>query len=241
VLLVDHRGHGESTGGTQNVFPPPHTVEACVQDTRRLVKSLLDKGEILTEPSVIIGHSFGGKVSLKYRDEVDNSSVLTWVLDATPGPINPEIFDTDNEKESVVRLKKVLRTLPPWTTKAQLVKLLTDAHFSQMVAQWMTTNVVTKEDGSAGFMFDLDTVDQLFEDYCRIDMFPGLKQKAVNKPVHFLRAGRNRTMWTSSVLEKFEHDVDKDTVFLHTMPKAGHFLHAEDPDGVYNIITKTLD
>jgi pimeloyl-ACP methyl ester carboxylesterase len=235
ALLVDHRGHGESNLD----FSPPHTVQSCTDDVRLLVETLLRNGELMNEPNVVIGHSFGGKVALKYREQSEKP-ILSWILDAAPGPINPELFDTDNQRESVVRLKKVLRTLPPWKTKAQLVKALTDANFSLMVAQWMTTNVVTKQDGSLEFAFNLDIIDTLFDDYCKLNMFPSLSNRDLHKPVHFLRAGRNKMMWTEQVLSNFDHNVDKETVFLHTMLKAGHFLHAEDPEGVYNIIVKTL-
>ena len=235
ALLVDHRGHGESG----NDFPLPHTVEACAEDAKILFKQLRDEGVLLADPSVIVGHSFGGKVSLKLRDMLDAPN-LTWILDSAPAPINPKLFDSDNQRESVVRLKRELATLPEWKTKAELVKLLTDRHFSQMVAQWMTTNVAAKADGTLGFVFDLQVVNTLFDDYCRLDMFPQLAAKNLEKQVHFLRAAKNRQMWTETVLESFATYVDKDTVHLHSM-NAGHFVHAEDPDGVYALMKPTLD
>lgn len=53
LMLVTLRAHGNSERGL-----PPHTVQACSHD----VACLLDDEKIGT-PDVVIGHSFGGKVS----------------------------------------------------------------------------------------------------------------------------------------------------------------------------------
>ena len=236
AVLVDHRGHGDSGSN----FSPPHNLDSCVEDVRRLIGQLKFDNLIIKDPSVVVGHSFGGKLALKWRD-ASESIRLTWTLDSAPAPINPAYFDSENKKESVVRLKKDLKTIGEFKTKADLVKKLQDHGFSAMVAQWMTTNVSTRADGSVGFVFDLNIVDPLFEDYCKQDLFPSLTANRPSSHVHFLRAGRNHHMWTDAVLSKFEHFVDKETVHLHTMPKAGHFLHAEDPEGVLEIMRPSFD
>ena len=59
IALVDLRLHGESTR-----FDPPHTVQACVEDVRRLMA--LNFG---TSAEALIGHSFGGKVALGLAQE----------------------------------------------------------------------------------------------------------------------------------------------------------------------------
>ena len=184
----------------------------------------------------MVGHSFGGKVALKYRENNISTVRLTWTLDSAPAPINPSLFDSENRSESVVRLKEVLRTLPPWKTKAELAQAISDKGFSPIVSQWMTTNVVSKPDKTVGFIFDLDMVDALFDDYCHQDMFPTLTKKQLDSQVHFLRAGRNRSMWTADVLGKFETLVDQDTVHLHTMSNAGHFVHAQSPEAVHQLM-----
>ena len=72
-VLVDLRGHGMSLGA-----PPPHTIESSAQDLVHLGQHLA------LNIRGIMGHSFGGKVTLQYAalcpDELDE----VWVLDSTP-------------------------------------------------------------------------------------------------------------------------------------------------------------
>ena len=81
-VLVDLRHHGQSSGA-----PPPNTLAACAQDLRALAQHLG------AEPAVLIGHSFGGKVSIEYArqyapEEAESPAGAlrqVWVLDAVPG------------------------------------------------------------------------------------------------------------------------------------------------------------
>ena len=54
MLLVTLRAHGDSGRGR-----PPHSVSACAQD----VASLLE-AQGVHKPDVVMGHSFGAKVSV---------------------------------------------------------------------------------------------------------------------------------------------------------------------------------
>ena len=88
AVTLDHRGHGKSptppilTGITYD------TVNSCADDVRLLVKSGLlpinPEG-----PTVLCGHSFGGKVALLYLKQCIEAGLPlprhTWILDSLPG------------------------------------------------------------------------------------------------------------------------------------------------------------
>ena len=100
ALLVDHRGHGENTSHsssthTQNNITrqeddnSSNTVQSCAFD----LMNLFTKSDLLVEkvtpPTILCGHSFGGKVSLMYLKLCIEANLPlpkhTWILDSLPG------------------------------------------------------------------------------------------------------------------------------------------------------------
>ena len=67
--------------------------------------------------------------------------------------------------------------------------------------------------------------------------------------IHFLRAGKNQ-IWTEDIINQFKTLEEKKSltnrntqkikrsIRLHTMPNVGHWLHAEDLNGMYDIILR---
>lgn len=62
MVLVDLRNHGKSTG-----IGGPNTLDAAADDLIRL-------GTRIGFPQVLLGHSLGGKVVLKYLQHVSGES-----------------------------------------------------------------------------------------------------------------------------------------------------------------------
>lgn len=230
ALLVDHRGHGDSHG-----FPAPHTVLACSEDCLKLTEHLVNSGGIQAMPKAVVGHSFGGKVALGVRELIPEVKT-TWVLDSSPG--RQSRVDMADSKDSVYRLVERLGEGKGWESKADVVRMVKgEWGFSNSVAMWMTTNVK----GKGEWAFDLKVCEELLEDYCKADFFPRLKNEGRrDQKVYFLRAGRNNSVWTSEVLNRFETEVDGDLIKLITMNDVGHFLHAEKPDEVFSIMLPSL-
>ena len=63
IVLVDLRHHGDSPH-----LPPPNTLAACAADLERLSAAREER------PSVVIGHSFGGKVALEWAGLINSKS-----------------------------------------------------------------------------------------------------------------------------------------------------------------------
>jgi len=156
AILVDHRGHGDS-----DAMIPPHTIQACAEDLRNLLVTLP-----VSPVGTVIGHSFGGKVAIEYSNIAQPVKACV-VLDCPPGPW----VDIDADRDSVARLLALLPRLTPVSSKAELANELEVTHgFSKMVAMWMTTNVK-----GHSWVFNIDTVNALMNDYVSLNLFPMLE------------------------------------------------------------------
>ena len=203
MLLVDHRGHGKSA----TVGDEFSTLAACGEDLETLFSEL----GLPCWPSIVIGHSFGGKVALELsrgalrtkKSKIVSPARHTWVLDALPGATDG---NRSLEPQSVSRVLTELRDILPFDSRGALVRIMKKRGFSETLAQWMTTNTKPTPDGRAyEWAFDLNTIEALFEDYRSADYWPMLRNLdgIDDAKVHFVRAGLNEA-WTPSVLADFE-------------------------------------
>ena len=91
VLLVDLAGHGESSEP-----PIPWTVFDYVQSLKELIDELKIKNPIL------IGHSFGGKVSLAYASKYETQKLILFAP-----PFKKEVANLSLKTKTLKTLKKV--------------------------------------------------------------------------------------------------------------------------------------
>jgi len=215
-VLVDLRNHGASQGA-----PPPHTVTAAADD---LVQLHAEHGP----PDEILGHSFGGKVALRYAQRHPQGLERVWVLDSLAGAVPPS---SDND---VLRVLQALRTVPqPLPSRDDLVSHLTGLGFSTTLGRWLTTNLKRTDSGYV-WVFDLDNIDAMIADYWQLDLWPVLRQAPM--PIEVVRAGKS-DRWDQQVLDRFTTQAGPH-VRLHVLPDAGHWVHVDDPQGLVQLITE---
>jgi len=215
IVTLDHRHHGDSRGA-----PPPDTIAACADDLAALAEALG------VRPRVIVGHSFGGKVALATAERHAEGLAQVWVLDAPPG-----VGDRGEEDHEVVRVVRALRDLPlPLGRRDQVVDELRARGLPQPIALWMTTNL-TPVEGGWGLRFDLDGAERLLRDYFRWDGWPTLERPRARPAVEVVRAERS-DRWDPGTLARFAALPPEVPTRLHLLPRAGHWLHADNPDGL---------
>lgn len=233
-VLVDLRHHGKSVGAE-----PPNTLAACVQDLLEL------SGALGTVPEVVLGHSFGGKVALAYgrhltcvesipHEPARAALQQIWTLDSDPGTQEPS---PDHE---VLRVLRALRASGgPFGTRESSVRELTDQQgLSPGLAQWLATNLERRGEELV-WRFDLDAIEELLEDYFRDDLWPYLETARGTPEHHLLVAGRS-DRWTGSMRERVRGLPPSTSVRLHELPKAGHWVHVDNPDGLLAILREHL-
>lgn len=224
-VLVDQRNHGDSHGA-----PGPHTLQACARDLEALAALLGGP------PDAVLGHSFGGKVALTYARDRGHSLSQVWLLDATPDPL------ADDEALEEHRVARVIRRLrevdQPLARRDAVIPALERLGASPAFAAWMTTNL-RRDEQAGGYVwrFDLDAAEEMLTSYLEADLWPFLEALPGGLEVHLVRGGRSE-LWTDATFARLEALVDP--VTIHTLPSAGHWLHADDPEGLAGVIARYL-
>jgi pimeloyl-ACP methyl ester carboxylesterase len=223
-VLVDLRGHGQSLGA-----PPPHSIASTAQD-------LVNLGEHLgLNIRGVMGHSFGGKVTLAYAalrpDELDE----VWVLDSTP---STRIDGMKNV--GAAHVLDTLEALPPtFPSREFFIDHMAASGMDRPQIEWLAMNV--RRDGDLfRFRLDLPTIRALLEDYFACDLWSVPEQINARRRLGFIIGGRSVTVSgpdrdrlskLASINPKLE---------IHVLEKADHWVHVDDPEGLFAILHKAL-
>lgn len=242
-VLIDLRNHGKSLEA-----PPPHTMESAADD-------LLDLADHLgRNPDVVLGHSLGGKVALSFaRRHVQPRNLRkpsegalrqlrqVWALDSDPGA---QVAGSEHQVRQVMA---ALRAHPgPFATRAEVITRILSAGLSSGLAQWLATNLERKDEGFF-WRLDLDAIDELLDDYFRLDLWNFLEELAQASPalqqplphVHLVVA-ENSDRWSGTMKERALGIAASDHFTLHELPDSGHWVHVDNPDGLLGFLTRHL-
>lgn len=237
AVAMDHRGHGLS-GSTQ---PGQHTVESCANDVLRTLKHH-DLPTVFrdAQPTILCGHSYSGKVVLSILDVLQREdSTLpehVWILDSMPG--HYDLQQDASHQNSVSGIIGTIMGLPAeFESKAWVEDNLKSKGIPKSVVDWLSTNIIPVDNSKAfRYSFDIKTVKPLFDDFCHLSMWDFLETYNGSANIHFIRAGKN-SAWNQETLDRFaDLSAKNNKIHLYTMPHVGHWLHAEDPKGVLDII-----
>lgn len=221
ALLIDLREHGASQG-----FPPPHTIAAAAGDIAQLARAT---GR---QPAAMLGHSFGGKVTLAVvRDhERDIGLRQAWIIDSTPAASPP--------RGSAREMFEVVKALPPeFESRDAAVEALTARGVLRPTAQWMVTNL-QESGGVYRWRFKLESIEALLQDFFATDLWEVLESPHAGVEIHMVRASES-SLLSGDTLERVERAQDDRHVFLHTV-QGGHWLNADNPAALVELLTTRL-
>ncbi|OMO79050.1 hypothetical protein COLO4_24587 [Corchorus olitorius] len=198
-------------------------------------------------PRVLIGHSFGGKVVLSMVEQVPKPlprPVRVWVLDATPGKVRAGGDGEDHPAELISFLRKLPKEV---SSKRDVVDALVREGFSKDVAQWVVTNLrptagVGSSSSSCSWVFDLEGIAEMYQSYEETNLWKVVENLPRGVHVNFLKAERSLHRWALEDLQRI-HAAEETAsdegggVEMHVLEDAGHWVHADNPDGLFRILS----
>ncbi|OAY83257.1 Alpha/beta hydrolase domain-containing protein 11 [Ananas comosus] len=241
-LLVDLRCHGDSASIKKN---GPNTVASAALDVLKLV------AQLRVTPRVLVGHSFGGKVALSMVEQAAKPlarPVRVWVLDATPGKVRAGGDGEDHPGELIAFLSRLPNQV---SSKQEIVDALVREGFSLDVARWVVTNLrqtsqpSPSSSSSFSWVFDLNGIAEMYKSYEETNLWKIVENVPRGVHVNFLKAERSLHRWALEDLQRIhaaeELAADEGAgVQMHVLEDAGHWVHADNPDGLFRILSSTF-
>ncbi|MFD2512765.1 alpha/beta fold hydrolase [Pontibacter locisalis] len=214
VFLVDLRNHGRSPHSEQ------HDYDAMADDVLRLVD------ELKIPTPAIMGHSMGGKVAMKYALKYPTRITKLIVVDIAPKAYPPHHDEIIDALQSV--------DLSSATSRGEIDEQLAIHISSEDVRLFLMKNLYRKEDNTFGWRMNLDAIEKNYEKIAAgITADVPFKKHAL-----FIKGGKSRYIKQEDVYGCIEHLFT--LVEVETIPEAGHWVHAEAPDQVYDLVTTFL-
>lgn len=221
ALLVDLRMHGAS-----QPMDPPHTVRRCAEDVVRV----LGGGPPV---AAVLGHSFGGKVALSVVEALEGDLDRCVVVDAMPGPRLG-----GRGSETTVQVVELLRTLPrTFPSRAAFLERITGAGIARPIAEWLAMNLVRTGDELL-LRVDAEAIGALLEDYFTIDSW-GVIEHPPGRVIFDVVVGGRSAVFDEMALARLRR-AESPRVRAHVLPTAGHWVHVDDPDGLFRVVESAL-
>ena len=239
-LLVDLRMHGESVG--RDAYQPPHDLAAAADDIDRLLDHLQ-----LT-PAAMLGHSFGGKVAMRWLQTPHRQPCEAWIIDASPA--------TAGRTGQANDMLRIIRQLPKvFDDRNVAIEALVAEGVSKPVAQWMAMNLIPisaaeqaasdarfegPPSGAMTWRFDVDAIDAMLTSYGAADLWDVVETRPHAGALHIVRGGKSQVIdeqaW-SRVVRQAASDAD---LHAHLIASVGHWVHVEAPDALAVLMIDNL-
>lgn len=222
--LADMRHHGDAHRG-----PDTGTLDSLASDIETW-----GAAEAVV-PDAVLGHSFGGKVALAYAARQAKRPLQTWVIDSTPEDKAPSGSAWD--------MLGVVRALPDtFRSRQEAIAGIEAGGFGTEVAQWMSTNLVHEREAFR-WRLDFDVMEQLLHEFFRTAMWFVLDPGAQGHDIHVLKATRSSVISAEAVarLTQLQAQPNPSGAVVHLHHReGGHWIHAESPDVVVDLLAEWL-
>ena len=208
VILVDLRNHGHS----------PHDSELNYQVMMEDLEELTD--DLFLDEINIIGHSMGGKLAIKFAQTYPELMNKLIVAD-----IGPKKYPIHHH-----RILEGLLSVPIDEMKSrQEIKVRLSKYIEQdQTIQFFLKNLYWKEKGKLAWRFNLEAVANNIK-----NVGDDLLHTQFDKPTLFIRGGSSNYILDEdipAITNSFPNSQ------IATIPNAGHWLHAENPQMFFELV-----
>ena len=208
VHLIDLRNHGRS----------PHSTDFDYDVMCDDVLEYMEDNNIV-DP-IILGHSLGGKVAMKFAFTYPDKIEKLIVVD-----IAPRQYNTDFHKNLLATLYKL--PLVDFDKREEIDKLLSDSFEDKGIRLFLLKNLYRNDKKEFAWRFNIESLLDTIENIQEADFITG--NCAI--PTHFLRGGNSGYINSTDKLIINKHFSD---FSIATIDGAGHLLHAEKPECFYD-------
>ena len=208
VHLIDLRNHGRSPHSTDFDF------DVMCDDVLEYMKD-----NNIVDP-IILGHSLGGKVAMKFAFTYPEKIEKLIVVD-----IAPRQYNTDFHKNLLATLYKL--PLVDFDKREEIDKLLSYSFEDKDMRLFLLKNLYRNDKKEFAWRFNIESLLDTIENIQEADFITG--NCAI--PTHFIRGGNSNYITTEDEFIINKHFSD---FSIATIDGAGHWLHAENPERFYN-------
>ncbi|MEX2673217.1 MAG: alpha/beta hydrolase [Phycisphaeraceae bacterium] len=220
VVLVDLPEHGKST----KVKAKP-TLDGAADALLEFVEA-----EQIAAAGVL-GHSFGGKVALRYAELADGLS-QAWIADSSPESAEPTGHGWG--------MLNTVRRLPgPFADREEAVAALMDQGVAEPVARWMAMNLVRRQGDGMVWRFDIDRIERLLRDFYAADLWNVVERDTNGLRLEFIKADDSDVLSPSACRRINDAAKRNPRLHLHHVP-GGHWLNVESPAAVVDLLADRL-
>ncbi|MFV8464537.1 alpha/beta fold hydrolase [Flavobacterium sp. LB1P62] len=213
VHILDLRNHGRSLHSEEFSY------EIMVQDVFEYCQAHT------LENINVIGHSMGGKVAMllatKHPELVDKLIVAD---------IGPKFYP-QHHQDILAGLNAVDFSIKPSRNEVEeiMAKYITDFG----TRQFLMKNLYWQEPGQLAFRFNLAVFNTKMDEIG----VPLPENLIFEKPTLFIRGGNSNYILDSDFENIKRHFPNSN---IETIPNVGHWLHAENPAGFYQMVSSFL-
>ena len=213
VYLVDQRNHGQSFHSDE------FTYDLLAQDLYELVTSLN------LEKFILLGHSMGGKVAMKFASLYPQSLLKLIVVDISPKFYKRHHDDILNGLSSL-QLDKL-------QSRQEADQALSKYVPEIGIRQFLLKNLYRKENNQFAWRLNLATLKDKIDNVGEA-LDEGV---SISVPTLFIKGAKSRyikeedEILISKLFTRFE---------IATIPDAGHWVQAEKPQEFLKVVTKFI-
>ena len=208
VHLIDLRNHGRS----------PHAEDF---DYDVMCEDVLEymEGHNIQKP-ILLGHSLGGKVAMKFAFTYPTKIEKLIVAD-----ISPRRYNTDFHQNLLSTLYRL--PLDNFKKREEIDNFLSGTYKDKGMRLFLLKNLYRNENKEFAWRFNIDVLLEKVNNIQEADFVKGI----CKIPTHFIRGGNSDYINSADELLINKHFPD---FSIATIDGAGHWLHAENPERFYD-------
>jgi pimeloyl-ACP methyl ester carboxylesterase len=213
VYTLDARNHGAS------LHDPDATYHAMSADLLEFV----DEHHITA--GIVMGHSMGGKTAMQFAADHPERVASLIIVDMAERPYEPvhqDIFDALERVDPGV-----------YGSRDDVDRELARTIVKEPVRQFLTANIVRDENGRMRWRMNVPALKACYDQLAgRVDI-----PRSFTKPILFVRGGRSKFITPE---DEQEIMANHPHARILTVPDAGHWVHAENPEEFRAVVMKEL-